>query len=284
MLEKAKEIINHPYAAPVTETLKAIGVFAMQPLKKFTERIREAFDDDTYKYDGDEIKNRPKLRRMYERLNKYEDSAGFITMFGYAIGAIAGAATAGIAAYGSSGLLGAFLWGAAGMSFGIAAGPFVLAGVIALGAACTGLFLAGVPGLVKGCQMAIEHRKLTKAGQQVAQQLPAAQAQNADLTAALAKALAPFNDLKPEQRDAYVKMMNQQHQDAVTGQSEKLLQALNSLPDNERDALLDGLKLHLKDEFEKMAQRVANNSTVLQNEITTGGPIKLKPKKRPLFG
>lgn len=281
MLKKAKEIINHPYAAPATEPLKAIGIFAMRPLKRFMQRLREGLDDDTYKYEDDEIRNQPRLRRMYARLFKEDDTSGVISTIGCIVGGLGAAITAGVMAHGGgAGLLGIALWSAGGLSAGVAAGPFVLAGVIALGTACTGLFIAGVPGLVKGCQMAIEHRKLVKAGAQVTAALPASQAQNADLTAALAKALSPFNDLTKEQQAAYVKMMNQQHSDAAKGQSQKLLQALESLPDNERDALLRGLKPHLREEFEKLAQRDANNSTVLQNEITTGGPIRLKTRKQ----
>lgn len=278
MLEKIKEIWAHPYAAPAVDTLKGIGTFAMYPVNGFAERIREAFDDKTYRHESDEIKNRPKLRRMYERLFHTDDSAAFISGIGAGLAGLGGAVGAGaIAASAGSGVTGMILWGAGALGVGVAAGPFLLAGVLALGSACTGLIVGGLPGLVKGCQKVIEHRKLLKAGTQVAAALPAQTPP--DFTEAVAKALAPFNDLTPEQRAAYVKMMNQQHEDAARGQSEKILQAVASLPDAERDVLLRGLKPQLKDEFEKLAQRDANNSTVLQNEITTGGPIKLKVKK-----
>lgn len=275
MLKKLKEIAAHPYAAPVMETLKGIGIFALKPVGRFIERVREGFDDETYKYESDEKKNRPKLRRMYERLFYTDDSAGVISGIGAFVAALGGGIVAG--ATGGTGIASMLIWGAAGLGVGAAAGPFLLAGLIAVGAACTGLIIGGAPGLVKGCQIAIEHRKLLKAGGQIAAALPAAPP---DFTEALAKALSPFNDLTPEQRAAYVKMMNQQHRDAAKGESEKLLQALDSLPDAERDALLRGLKPRMRDEFEKLAQRDADNSTVLQNEITTGGPIKLKSQKK----
>jgi hypothetical protein len=277
MFKRVKEIAAHPYAAPVMEALKGIGGFALKPVERFVERVREGFDDDTYKYERDEKKNRPKLRRMYDRLFHTDDSAGIISFCGSVVAGLAGAVVAGAA--GGTGILSMILWGAGGLAVGAATGPFLLAGAIALGAACTGLIIGGGPGLIKGCQTVIAHRKLLKAGGQIAAALPAAPP---DFTEALAKALSPFNDLTPEQQNAYVKMMNQQHQDAVKGQSAQLLQALESLPDAERDALLRGLKPQLKDEFEKLAQRDANNSTVLQNEITTGGPIKLKAKKQTL--
>ncbi len=278
LFKKIKSLVTHPYAAPVTETAKGIGNFAFYPLAGFIERIREGFDDNTDRYD-DDYQKKPKLLRMYKRLFYTDDSAGFISFFGSVIAGVGGGIVAGVtAAGGGAGILGIAGSSALAVGLGAATGPFLLAGVIATVAACTGLFIGGVPGLLKGAKMAIDHRKLVKAQGQVAAALPA-KAADPDFTQALGKALSPFNDLTPEQRAAYVKMMNEQHEEAARGQGEKLLQALDSLPEKERDTLLRGLKPRLKDEFEQLAQKDANNSTVLQNEIKIDGPIKLKVKK-----
>jgi hypothetical protein len=272
MLKKLQAMIDHPFAAPVTETVKSIGSIALFPLGGFIDGLKYAFDDDNYR--GDET---PRFLRMYGALlGETEGSCG-ITLGGMAVAGIAGAITAGMMASGAGGgVLGIIGWCAGAVAVGVAAGPFLMAGAIAGAAAVIGSVIGGVPGFIKGCSMVIDHFKHGKAQTQVAAALPPAQAQDEELTASLARALAVFNDLSKEQRATYVKMMNEQHMDESWQMNEKLLKAFDTLGPRDKAALVKGLKDRLSHEFTELAKREAYDSTVLQNEITVDGPLKLR--------
>jgi len=274
MFKKLHAMIDHPFAAPVTETVKSIGSIALYPLGGFIDGLKHAFDDNNF---SDRELETPRLLRMYgSLLGESEGSCG-ITLGGMAVAGIAGAITAGMMASGAGvGVLGIIGWCAGAVAVGVAAGPFLMAGAIAGAAAVVGSVIGGVPGFIKGCSKVIDHFKHGKAQTQVVAALPPAQAEDEELTASLARALAVFKDLPKEQRPTYVKMMNEQHMDEVWTMNDKLLQAFDSMNTRDRSALVKGLRDRLSHEFTELAKREANDSTVLQKEITVDGPLKLR--------
>ncbi|MEZ0260198.1 MAG: hypothetical protein ACAH80_04270 [Alphaproteobacteria bacterium] len=274
MLKKIKAIIDHPFAAPLTETVKGIAAIAFAPVRDFGEAIARAFDDNYYS--GEEAE-RPKMLRVYSELLDSGEFTGVTTLLGMLVGGVGAAIAGGIMAAGAGFSIPAIVGVcAASVGIGVAAGPFAVAAILVTGAATVGSVIGGVPGFIKGCSKVIDHFKHGKAQAQVSAALPPTQAQDEELTGSLARALAAFNDLPKEQRATYVKMMNQQHMDESWHMNDKLLKAFDSMADRDKAALVKGLRDRLSAEFTELAKREANDSTVLQNEITVDGPLKLK--------
>lgn len=271
MFKQLKAIIDHPFAAPVTETVKGIAGIALAPVQGHIEAIGNAFSDD-YR-DSD----RPKMLRMYSEMMDHSEFTAITAVIGMLAASIGGAITAGVMASGAGvGALGITAYCAAAIGVGVAVGPFALGAAAVALAATIGSVIGGVPGFIKGCSMVVDHFKHGKAQTQVAAALPPAQAQDEELTGSLARALSVFKDLPKEQRATYVKMMNEQHMDESWQMNEKLLKAFDALGPRDKAALVKGLKDRLSHEFTELAKREANDSTVLQNEITVDGPLKLR--------
>ena len=71
--------------------------------------------------------------------------------------------------------------------------------------------------------------------------------------------LTEFNTFSPEQKEAFVRMMVDQHEGALRGRSDKIMQAVEGLPEFERNALALKLKETLKAEFDDVAVRPPAN-------------------------
>lgn len=271
MFKKIKAMIDHPFAAPLVETVKGIAAIALAPVSGHIEAIGDAFRDD---YHDDE---RPKMLRMYGEMLGHGELTGITTLLGMAAGGIGAAIWAGMAASAAGiGWMGISGLCAAALGVGVAVGPFAVMAALVTAAGAVGSVIGGVPGLIKGCGKVIDHFKHGKAQAQVTAALPASQAQDAELTGSLARALQVFNDLPKEQRSTYVKMMNEQHMDESWRMDEKLLKAFDSMAERDKALLVKGLRDRLSHEFTELAKREANDSTVLQKEITVDGPLKLK--------
>lgn len=242
MFKKLAVLVNHPYAAPLTEAVKGIARIAYAPVSGFFEDVKKGWDN------ADEGASR--LMGLYQGMyDGYNDSTGPIGFFGAAIGAIGLAIAGGVTvATGGGGIAGIIGGAVAGIGFGAAVGPFALAAVIGIAAAAVGSVIGGVPGFIHGVTKLIEYRKNSAVYDQALQMMAQANDQD-DAAKRISPVLSRFNALSADDRNVFVRAMNDAHADAVYGRSEKIMKSVEALPDYEKKALAKKLKESLKDEF-----------------------------------
>lgn len=256
MFKKIAEIVGHPYAAPVTETFKGILKIAKAPLKGFIEAVEDGMEDNRPSFKPDEDYTPTFVRVYKEIVGNYDMGPQLIGIVGALIGGAGLAIGAGVATFGSgAGVAATVAASIAGIGVGVAAGPFVLAGVIGLGAAVVGSVVGGVPGFFRGVSMAIDYTRNREAYAQAMQKLPAQTPAKDDVAQRVSPLLAEFNTLSQDQKEAFVRMMVDQHEGALRGRSDKIMKAVEELPEFERNALAAKLKESLKAEFEDVSVR-----------------------------
>lgn len=246
MFQKLAMLVSHPYAAPVVETIKGISRIAYAPVSGFFEDARRGWDDA----DGEASR----ILGIYSGIfDGYNEGSGFIAFMGSALSAIGLAIAGGVGVASGGGGIAAIVGGVvAGVGIGAAAGPFLAAGVIMAAAATVGSVIGGVPGFIHGVSKVFDYRKNRAAYDQALQMLPQSNADKA-LAKRIAPALAAFNDLARDDRAPFVRALNEEHENAVFGRSEKIMQSVKSLPESERKALALKLKESLREEFDDVA-------------------------------
>lgn len=256
MFKKIAAIVNHPYAAPVTETFKGIFKIAKAPLKGFIEAVEEGMEDNRPSFKPDEDYTPTFVRVYKEIISSYDLGPQVIGILGALIGGAGIAIGAGIATFGAgAGVVATVAASIAGLGIGVAAGPFVLAGVIGLGAAAVGSVVGGVPGFIKGVSKVIDYHRNRAAYEQAMQNLPAQTPAKDDVAKKVTPLLAEFNTYSQDQKEAFVRMMVEQHEGALTGRSDKIMKAVEGLPEAERHALAEKLKDSMRDQFKNVTVR-----------------------------
>ena len=251
MFAKLKKFWDNPYAAPLTGPVKGIMRYAYMPIRNFVEGVQYARDDDNYKWDREK---KGFMTRLWDRAESSE-----YVMIGV-IGAVAGQAVA------------ATVLCLAFAGVGAVAGPFITAGIVATAGAMVGLGIGMVPGFFKGCKQALQHHKDMKTKGAVVAALPPAQAQDAELAESLAAVMKHFNNLPKAHRAPFVRMMNEKYEQNAPGtQSDKVLAAIDAMPEKDREIFIRGLQERLSADFGAAAQK----DVVLQAPVTTS-TIKLK--------
>jgi hypothetical protein len=278
MFEKLKKFWANPYAAPLTQAVGGIVDYARKPINNFIKGVEYVHDEENYKYDR-ELKQKTMIARLWNRADEYKSSFEIIAYGGSIVGTLAFAAAGAVAGAAMMGgvaaqVTAATVLGLALAGVGAVAGPFIVAGVFAAAGAMVGLGIGMVPGFFKGCKTALQHHKDLKTQGAVAKALPAAQAQDAELTQNLAAVMQHFNKLPKEHRAAFVRMMNEKYEQGATGaQSDKALAVIDAMPAKDREIFIRGLQERLSSDFDAAAQK----DVTLQTPINTGSTIKLKP-------
>lgn len=253
MFRKLMTLINHPYAAPLTETFKGVFSIARAPLNGFIEAVKTGWDDEEYRYD-EETRAKPKFARVFKEIfDGDEMGPAMIGILGAVIGG-GGLAFAGGAAASGGGIAMTAAAAVAGLGIGVAAGPFILAGAIGLAAAAVGSVVGGVPGFLRGVSRIFEYRRDKAAYAQAMQMLPVQPAKD-DVARKVAPALAAFNELAPEHKEPFVRMMNEEYADVSFGRAEQILKAIDALPGSAREGMAKALKEKLKLEFAPVAAK-----------------------------
>lgn len=247
MFKKLAVLVNHPYAAPLTEAVKGIARIAYAPVSGFFEDVKRGWDDA-------KDEETPRLLGIYNGIyNGYNEGSGFMGFAGSAISAIGLAIAGGVGVASGGGGIAAIVGGViAGIGTGVAIGPFVAAGVMMTVAAVVGSVIGGVPGFIHGVTKAIEYRKNSAVYDQAQQMMAQANDQD-DAAKRIAPVLSRFNELSADDRNVFVRAMNDAHADAVFGRSEKIMKSVEALPDYEKQSLAKKLKETLKDEFADVA-------------------------------
>lgn len=272
MFAKLKKFWDNPYAAPLTGPVKGIMRYAYMPIRNFVEGVEYARDDDNYKWDREK---KGFMTRLWDRAESNEYV--MIGVIGAVAGGIAFAAAgvaAGLAVAGSVAgqAVAATVLGLAFAGVGAVAGPFITAGIVATAGAMVGLGIGMVPGFFKGCKQALQHHKDMKTKGAVVAALPPAQAQDAELAESLAAVMKHFNNLPKAHRAPFVRMMNEKYEQNAPGtQSDKVLAAIDAMPEKDREIFIRGLQERLSADFSAAAQK----DVVLQTPVTTS-TIKLK--------
>lgn len=274
-------IFKSPYWAPLTQPFKNIAAFTYTPIRDFVEAVSMGLRGKPRGYFC--TKADTPIRQVFVNLFDVGDKfhTSFMAYGGAIIGALSASGLAGVGAFSAlagSGIVAqagaATIAGIAGAGIGAVAGPFVMAGVVAAAGAIAGVSLGVVPGFVSGTVQAIKASKNT----------PATAANN---TPPAPTAKERFNALY----EAY-KRVPQADQEFVAetlrtwcmkaaqkSPGERVLDTIDRLPPDEREKLVRGLREKLAAEFGQVAQKDAQEATVLDDKLTVDKPLKVRVRK-----
>lgn len=243
MFKKLKAFFGHPYMAPVTETLIGVATIACAPIAGFIDDVI-----DGWKEGDDNGEGSSHMQSMYASLfDSFNTGTSMIALGGSIIGGL-GLAAAGAIALGTGGTGMLIAGGLLGLGFGVAAGPFVLAGIIATAAAAVGTVIGGVPGFIKGISKIVDYHRDRK-GYEDAMQKLAGQPQAEENAKAYAPLLGRFNELSQDKREAFVRLMNKEYEKAIWDSSERIMKAVEALPEKSREKLAERLSEKLPEQF-----------------------------------
>lgn len=275
--QKIRDWWHNPYWAPITEPLKYIGKAAYTPISSFVEDIHKAIDDDNY-YGND--KSKPVLARVFKEFANVDHFGVWISgTAGAALGGLAAAVGAGAAAA-AAGVSWPLITAAAisSCAIGFVATPFLIMGALAFGGAVVGA-VAAPAGLVSGGIKAYKHHQFQKTQAAVAQAIPSLQQEAPDVREAAARIFESLRDLPAGIQGPLLKSLSEKFAASGHGAAERIMKAIEALPDAEREALVKGLRTTLAPVFDAVAQQEANASVTLQNDALTMSPLKLKRPK-----
>ena len=251
MTNKLAAVIHHPYAAPLTETIKGIYRIARLPVFPLVEAIGKAYRNEHGRYG---TKDTSLVVRIVHASFESDTPVPALTcLMGGVFGAIGGVAAAGSLQAAGAGVGTAIAAGIAGVGIGAITGPFLLVGALGLAASVAGVFIDGVPGFLKGVSKIFEYRRDKEAYRQAHQLLPRKTPRRDDVARGVTSALAAFNKLPPRHKESFVQMMNEQYDDIASTRAEKVFHIIDSLSESERAEMALALKDRLKNEFAAVA-------------------------------
>jgi hypothetical protein len=279
-ITKLKEFWASPYSAPARLPLKNVARFTYTPIKDFVDCIKEALA--TSKPDEPFLMHlaRAVVDDCYSGVQGYPKgytmAMGWIGMIGGGIGAAVGA---GFAAHALGlGWLGIGAAGVAASGLGILAGPFVVAGTVALGG-----FIAGVammaPGFVEGCRSLKRHFTDRKMQGAVAQAVPQLKEAEPDMSQKAGRILEQVMALPENCRGPLLKELAEQYAKTGEDAAEKVLKAVEALPNDQREKVAEKLRDMLSESFSAVAKKEAGQTVVLHKVKMSGGPLKLKSQQ-----
>lgn len=279
---QASRFWDNPYWAPVTEPLKNVAHITRLPINDFIEEVQDGWRND-YRHGGS------KLGRMLGNLAESGHlGTAMMGIIGFIGAGLVGMAIGGVATHAAMAGAGAVAqWGATVVG-GIAvagvcavAGPFVLAGVVASAAAIVGCTLGIVPGMVSGTVKAVKHHIQQKNAPQVAATTAAVAAALLHTTPAVnEKVSAIVNDfmtLPQQSRDALFTELERLSGDPARYPAEKMVAAIQKMPDAERVAVIEKLQERLSADFGTVAAKQVMEAQGDHMEVYKK-PIRLKNK------
>lgn len=277
IVKKVAAFWENPAHATLTEPFNLIGRATYAVIEPFLEGI-----DDARNY-GD--RGAPIIRDILSNWMDGGMVTGMTTLFGGIAGAAGGGFLAGAAAYSAAGgsIALTTLAGIAGLGIGAVVTPFIAVGVFALAGAAIGT--AAFPyGLAKGCVIAYRHYKDQKAQGAAVAAVPALQAKGPDAAQKAADLFETLRGLDPEVQAPVLKALNDRFAASASGAANKIIKAIDVLPEEERKALVQDLRGRLAETFEKVAVAEAEDATQLQRRIKPLEPIRFSPKPKAKAG
>jgi len=254
-----------------------IGRAAYSVISPFVDGIKEARD-----YGDQSV---PSIKNIFGAWMDGAVVTGLTTLLGGIVGAVGGGIFAGIAGYGLAGgsILATGVAAIAGAGIGAVATPFVAVGALALAGAAIGT--AALPyGFAKGCFKAYRHHQDIKARGAAVAAVPALQTQGPEAAAKAAALFKTLRDLDPAVQTPVLKALNDRFAASASGAADKIIKAIDVLPEEERKALVQDLRGRLAATFEKVAAEDAEDATQLQRRIKPLEPIRFAPKPKAKTG
>lgn len=278
--DKLKKFLNNPYWAPLVHPVRNVALITVRPIEKFIENVVAGWDRHKY-YGGTRIGN------VLRELTREFGGTELLGTGGFALGGLCAAGASGFGLYTAMGGASTFLqWagvvtaGIAGGSIGAVAGPFVLAGIVAAGAAIVGCVLGIVPGVITGTVKAVKHHIQQKNAPKVAAATAAVAAVAPAQPTVNEKVSAIVNDfmtLPEKSREALFKELERISGDPSRHPAEKMVTAIQNMPDAERVAVIEKLQDRLSVDFGTVAAKRARAAQEDEMEVYKS-PIRLKNK------
>lgn len=287
---------DNPYYAPLTDPLKNVAAITRLGMGNFFERLRTGWENEAGLYGRGQ--NSSKLLSMLDALGSSPNSITAIPSFlGAIAGGIAGAIVGGTKVYGGMAAAGTLVqWGAtciaalATGAAGVLAGPVVALGITTAVAAVVGCAIGIVPGVIGGTVKAAKHYIQQKNAPKVAAANAAA---NAALNVHIANGATPadsqrifdivniFRNMRKESHPALFEELAKAGGDMPqTSAPDKIIAAIQNLPDAERVAVIESLQEKLASDFGAVAAKKANAVHEGGLEVYKS-PIRLKGKNKP---
>lgn len=257
---------DNPYWATVTEPLRSIGRMTGAAMDHFIEAAKDAFEDDPYD-------KKPKLLRLPGALASINRDSSLLSLgsiFMMAGGMIVGGIAGGMTAFASTAGAGLGLQiaatvagGIASAALGIYGGAAVFAGAIALGAATVGLAYGVTAGAVSGAIKTYRHHQQMKNAPMVAAAAAAvaaatpAQQQTPTVSEKVSDIVNSFLSLPQESRAALFTELERISGDPARLPAEKMANAIQRMPDEERHDLIEKLQERLSADFGVVAKKQA---------------------------
>jgi hypothetical protein len=273
---KVKNWWNNPYWAPVTEPLRMIGRAAYAPNINFIKGVRKGLEEPD-SYSGES--NKPALVRIYKAWDVGCGMApDFTAKFGGVIGGIAGGIGAGAGLYAlGCGAVTIGLGVVAGICMSVVATPFAVMAAMAFGGACIGL-VASPYGVAKGAIKAFNHPPLQKTQAAVVQATPALQPAAPEVQATAAKIYQQLCDMPAELQAPVLKSLAEKFALSGSGAAERVMKAIDAMPETERGALVRDIQAKLSTTFETVAANDAEQAITLQHDSPTMPTLRLKTR------
>ena len=274
MFERLKEFLNTPYALPLTHPAKAVGRWAYRPIENFFDGV---------KYGLESKSDQPVYLRVFRALidkdSFYaEDHTKTMTWAGVVLGAASAIAGAAIGAHALGlGWIGMTVAGIGATSFGMMAGPFIVAGVVASAAAVAGLAIAAVPSFVEGIYLARKQGKSFKAQAAATKAVPQLKAATPELRQEAAAMLKKIAAMPAEAQVPLLKELNEQYRGrANLSDTDGIVKAIDALPEVDRQKLVTSLQETLKKAFDAVAEQESSAAMALHVPLKPATPLKLK--------
>lgn len=271
---------DNPYWAPLADPVRNVALITAMPIEKFIKNVVVGWDRHKY-YGGTRIGN--VMRELTAEFNGTE----FLGKGGMILGGLYAGGVSGSSVYAAIGGAGTFLqWagvaatGIAGGALGAVAGPFVLAAAVAAGAAIVGCALGIVPGVVTGTVKAVKHHIQQKNAPKVAVATAAVAAAAPAQPSVNEKVSAIVNDfmtLPQQSREALFTELERMSGDPSRYPVEKMVNAIQKMPDAERMAVIEKLQDRLSVDFGAVAAKQAMAAQEDEMEVYKS-PIRLKNK------
>lgn len=140
--------------------------------------------------------------------------------------------------------------------------------------------LLGSPyGVAKGCIKAFKFHQAQQAQAAVAQVVPALKQAAPDAKETAAALFRSLSSLPQGLRGPVVKSLAEQFSGGLTGDADRVMQAVDAMPEADREALVRKLQDKLKPTFEAVAANDAQASITLQQDAPAMHALKLKPRR-----
>jgi hypothetical protein len=266
--------MTSPYALPLTQPVKAIARWAYAPVKDFARGVKNGLDEKSGK---------PVYLRVFSALRGsghgfYPDEhTKAITWVGVILGAAAAITGAGLAAHALGfGLIGVTAACIGATSFGMMAGPFVVAGLVAAAGAVAGTAISAVPSFFEGLYLAAKQHKSYKAQVAATKAVPQLKTAAQNLKEDAGAMLKKISAMPAAAQVPLLRALNEQYRGTKPlSDSNSIVKAIDALPAQDRQQLVTSLQVTLKQAFEAAARQESDAAMALYTPVKTTGPLKI---------